>query len=475
MAIRFTGSTNSGVTADANNDSWITLQTQYVAADIDAVDFVDFDDCEYFLQGDIYAGDDGIVSASGCNNLDIIVGVGASINAGGDGIQLLGNMTLDSGHNIVNDGAINGLAGEGVDVRATFSTFVNNGTVTAQGFGVFFKGNSNEVVNHGLVTSNVTGIGLNGDTCVIMNTGSVSATGGNGLDLQGADGDIQNTGTVTSTGIAVDMGGANGVVTNTGTLIGSIGVRLSTDIRTPELEDTSILRNGGQIVGESTGVLMHLVEAVDRTLLVNTGEIGVLDPGGLAVECTIGIDTIRNSGLIDGNVDLGAGADLFKGWFGTVDGDIHGGLGFDTIGGGAGQDVIFGDNGNDVLKGGGGNDILTGGTGRDTLRGGLGDDSFNFNSVNDSAVGAQRDHIVDFAQGEDVIDVSTIDANAGVGGNQTFDFIGNAAFSNTAGELRAMNSGGNTIVAGDRDGDGNADFQILVVGVTGLTEGDFVL
>ena len=85
------------------------------------------------------------------------------------------------------------------------------------------------------------------------------------------------------------------------------------------------------------------------------------------------------------------------------------------------------------------------------------------------------DKVPDFAQGEDVIDVSTIDAKAGAVGNQDFTFIANTAFSNTAGELLARTSGGNTIVEGDRDGDGNADFSILVVGVTGLTQGDFVL
>jgi hypothetical protein len=44
------------------------------------------------------------------------------------------------------------------------------------------------------------------------------------------------------------------------------------------------------------------------------------------------------------------------------------------------------------------------------------------------------------------------------------------------GELRATaTASGNTIIAGDTDGDASADFQILVQGVTGLTAEDFLL
>ena len=189
-----------------------------------------------------------------------------------------------------------------------------------------------------------------------------------------------------------------------------------------------------------------------------------------------GNDTLHNSGHIAGDVDLGTGADLFKGWDGTVEGTIHGGAGNDSIGGGVSDDLIFGDNGNDVLKGNGGDDTLVGGAGRDFLTGGLGSDTFDFNSKTDSAAGAQRDHILDFTSSEDVIDVSTIDADSGSGGNQAFHFIGANAFTvGVAGDLRAVNSGANTIVSGDTNGDGNADFSILVEGVMGLTAGDFVL
>ena len=70
--------------------------------------------------------------------------------------------------------------------------------------------------------------------------------------------------------------------------------------------------------------------------------------------------------------------------------------------------------------------------------------------------------------------MSGIDAEAGVAGNQVFDFI-TGAFTGTKGELRALNSGANSIVQGDVDGDTHADFAILVEGVNNLHAADFVL
>lgn len=68
-----------------------------------------------------------------------------------------------------------------------------------------------------------------------------------------------------------------------------------------------------------------------------------------------------------------------------------------------------------------GNDTLTGGANQDSLEGGIGADRFDFNSVSESPSGGLIDHILDFnrLQG-DQIDLSTIDANVLLPGNQAF-------------------------------------------------------
>ncbi len=132
------------------------------------------------------------------------------------------------------------------------------------------------------------------------------------------------------------------------------------------------------------------------------------------------------------------------------DDEIHGWDGNDQLFGGESQDVILGDlgddylqgnNGDDELWGGGGNDRMVGGTGHDTLSGGLGGDLlvgevgadiFQYLAVEESqniAINgvSQLDQIADFTQGEDKIDLSFIDANGALAGDQAFVFLADPA------------------------------------------------
>jgi hypothetical protein len=86
------------------------------------------------------------------------------------------------------------------------------------------------------------------------------------------------------------------------------------------------------------------------------------------------------------------------------------------------------------------------------------------------------DLIGDFQSGVDKVDLSRIDANAGAAGDQAFSWIGSAAFTGAAGELRTYDQGGYRWVAGDTDGDGNADFAIAFYqGWAPQGQGDFLL
>lgn len=121
-----------------------------------------------------------------------------------------------------------------------------------------------------------------------------------------------------------------------------------------------------------------------------------------------------------------------------------------------------------------GNDIPIGGGGADVLTGGAGADTFKLGGSTDSPTGTS-DRITDFLSGTDKIDLSGIDANSGAGGNQAFSFIGTAAFSNTAGELRYSYNGTDTALEADWDGDGTADLFINLSGAVTMVVSDFVL
>jgi serralysin len=146
----------------------------------------------------------------------------------------------------------------------------------------------------------------------------------------------------------------------------------------------------------------------------------------------------------------------------------------DTLSGRSGDDTLEGGAGNDTLLGGAGNDRIGGGAGSDTLSGGVGADTFLYTSASQSPAAALlRDTITDFTPGIDRIDVSDIDANSKVAGDQAFAFINNQAFS-AAGQVRAIASGG-TLLQFETNGDGIADFEVRLDDTVTVRALDFLL
>jgi len=153
-----------------------------------------------------------------------------------------------------------------------------------------------------------------------------------------------------------------------------------------------------------------------------------------------------------------------------------------TIGAGDGNDVV---NAAAVaagritltLSGGAGDDRLVGSAGVDIFLGGAGADRFAFAAASHSVVGANADRIGDFIRTEgDRIDLSAVDANTAIAGDQAFSFIGSGLYTGVAGQLRfAVTSPGTTTIAGDLNGDGASDFHIALTGAIALAAADFVL
>jgi Ca2+-binding RTX toxin-like protein len=227
--------------------------------------------------------------------------------------------------------------------------------------------------------------------------------------------------------------------------------------------------------------------ATDAPFTINNDDVtGAADTrilggtGAAVIDMAFALDALGEQGndRIDGN---------------GLNNHISGGLGNDTIAAGAGNDIVFGDAGNDdifagiggdtifgglgddILNGQAGTDELYGGLGKDFLTGGTEDDYFYFRALADSKKGAARDVILDFSSSDsDRIVLSDIDAKRG-GADNAFKFIGKQGFHDKAGELHFVNKGGYLLVEGDVNGDGRADFQIEVHGVTALTAGDFAL
>jgi Ca2+-binding RTX toxin-like protein len=143
----------------------------------------------------------------------------------------------------------------------------------------------------------------------------------------------------------------------------------------------------------------------------------------------------------------------------------------------SGNDRITGGRYNDKIEAFAGNDIVVGNGGADRLYGGAGADTFVFRSKTDSTVSKSgRDTIYSFSgKSGDKIDLKAIDAKTNIAGNQTFSFIGKQGFHEKAGELRYEKFSGGSVVSGDVNGDGQADFSIYLKGVSSLSKGYFLL
>ncbi|WP_371998865.1 hypothetical protein P7L68_02585 (plasmid) [Tistrella mobilis] len=156
---------------------------------------------------------------------------------------------------------------------------------------------------------------------------------------------------------------------------------------------------------------------------------------------------------------------------------LQGSLSSDALRGFDGNDTLRGRDGNDILDGRNGKDVIVGGHGADLLLGGAGADRFVYSSITESTKTLSgRDTILDFSHTQgDRIDLSPVDANVTLSGNQTFTFIGTAAYSGTAGQVRYAITAEGTIVYADTDGDRISDMTILLNGNHALTAADFVL
>ncbi|MGH6997610.1 MAG: peroxidase family protein, partial [Phenylobacterium sp.] len=279
------------------------------------------------------------------------------------------------------------------------------------------------------------------------------------------------------------------------------------------------------IIARNTS-LTNLPEKIFETVIGDEND-SVMGSSDLVGDPDVILDDEDTDAAMDGDVLTGtAGNDQLSG--GTGDDRITAGAGDDTVLAGAGNDVIVGaiGDGNDVYFGddsdggagsdtldlaaitanltvdlgtgllgrgsavstqsgsdtlwsienvatGAGNDTITASAAVNVIEGGAGNDSFRF----ESKEAAAGDTILDFEPG-DKLDLSGIDANAALAGNQSFTLTSGPAFTATAQLVVAYETradGDYTVVKGNVDGDGDADFQLNLKGSHTLTGSNFTL
>jgi Ca2+-binding RTX toxin-like protein len=162
-----------------------------------------------------------------------------------------------------------------------------------------------------------------------------------------------------------------------------------------------------------------------------------------------------------------------------------GGIANDKFWSAGGDDAVNGNEGNDLIKtgggvdhanGGGGNDTIFGGGGPDYLTGGEGSDVFGYTSTKDSLPEQFRqDWIYDFQDGIDEIDVSAIDSNSTLTGNQYF-FLDNSNGVLEEGEIIQVYKNYQLTIEFNTDSDPEPEMEIYLQSISGpLTTADFNL
>lgn len=255
-------------------------------------------------------------------------------------------------------------------------------------------------------------------------------------------GDILAFGWTRSLAVVFDRGG---VLVNTGTVAAiATAPVLSTWQTSVGVANT----DEGQLGLTNSGLISADI-AVDwfgQMTLTNTGLIegliyafSVSDTGG---------DSITNSGVINGNILLERGNDVYDGRDGQLLGNLYLGTGNDLAQGGSGSDSFFGESGNDYLYGFGGNDFLSGGSGRDWIDGGAGADVMSGGDGADTLIGSGGDAMT----GGDGGDLFVIASGPGKILVSDFELgVDKIAFANTTGvtglsDLTMMQDGADVLI-----------------------------
>lgn len=224
------------------------------------------------------------------------------------------------------------------------------------------------------------------DAVIARATGSIHVatagtfqTAGASLDLRAADAGaaitVNSSGSLFG-GLILAPGAGRARVVNTGTILAHESAAFAIP--------TGGAANSGPIKIVNRGVV--------------TGDEAVYDGTGAA-----GSETIRNTGELFGQIDLGPGPSLYNGRRGLVDGTVDGGGGNDTLIGGGEAEHFQGGAGTDLLVGGADDDTLDGGDDPDMLRGGGDDDSLMGDNGHDTLLGGRGDDTLDGGDKADLL------------------------------------------------------------------------
>jgi|GEM_PF-1463226 Hemolysin-type calcium-binding repeat (2 copies). len=387
-------------------------------------------------------GDDSVVGGAGDDSL--IGGIGNDVCMGDDGDDSLSG---DAGDDSLIGGAGNDIADGGEGDDSIVGGAGDDSIVGGAGKDTVVAGDGNDMVDGGDGDDSVVGggsgddtlMGSGGNDTIVGGTGNHTCSGGAGEDVfvisdrtsgassvisdftDGSDkflvsGDLNFSLSFVQVGVNTEIRGSNNFV-----------LALLLNVNASILKAGNFLGNVPAINNQVTTNVLPVASAptpvttptpappapapptpVSNTIDKTASTVPETIVGDPSLDNDLkggsGGDTITGGNKKD-TITGGAGSDQISG--GDGDDSIEGGEGDDSIEGGIGNDKVTGDAGNDNISGAEGDDSLEGGQGTNTLTGGAGKDSFVYNtSRQEIKTVADADLITDFNVDDDVLDLS---------------------------------------------------------------------
>ncbi|MCU0535200.1 MAG: hypothetical protein MUD14_15035 [Hydrococcus sp. Prado102] len=323
---------------------------------------------------------------------------GGAIEGGETAIQVEGVKTF-----IYNNGTIEGdlNAINIVNGDTASAGIANKGTITSASRAINIGGVGGFVYNEGLITTtadprNGTIYGdVTAKNVFVYNysDGVIDVGAGNNGDAISLELGANVNGLIFNEGLIQGRGTPDGEPNNKTNLASAVRLYWVSGAGAEISVFNGDIKNSGTLAAENGATLIIEDKTKLNGWIDNRGTIegGAIGGGRLAIDVSKAADSvkIRNSGVINGDVRLSAGNDLFDGHGGKVNGSVSAGDGNDTVIGGTSNDILVGDAGDDTLEGKKGNDILNGGSGKDVLKGGRGDDFLDGGSGVDTLTGGE--------------------------------------------------------------------------------------
>ncbi|WP_271069004.1 hypothetical protein [Caulobacter sp. NIBR1757] len=392
---------------------------------------------------------------------------------GTNGFKINGEVTQDgSGASVASAGDVNG---DGIDDLIIGATGAGpNGSYSGASYVVFgrpspvnFIGTPGDDVHSG-AGANDTFSGLGGNDTLNGMGGDDIIDGGDGADdlIGGAGGDLlygDDGADELNGGDGADklFGGTGADLLNGGT--GNDRMDGQSDVDTLNGGSGNDYLDGGLGADVMSGGSDNDIYIVD-----DAGDQTIELPGE-------GYDIVRTA--LDGRV-LAANVEALQ-LQGAANLNGFGNSGANNLQGNTGSNRLDGGEGVDTINGNDGDDFIIGGLGNDLLRGGTGADTFVVRQESIATPVLETDQVYDFDV-QDLIDLSAIDANTRLDGNQAFHLVSaftkpDAAHEADVGQMTLTFADGITTLRLDVNGDGKVDYQMKINGDVTGDSGDWIL